>query len=176
MKSVLPVLVVVMLAASACSSGDGSSPTVVTGEASEVPGRGVAAPGFEGELLSGGSIGLEELRGQPVIVNFWATTCAPCIREMPALAGTADDHADDGLVVLGVNYGESVAQIERFIDGFEVELGFPIMLDNRGEIGRLFKVVVFPTTYFIDRDGVIQYRRLGELGERHLEEGLARIM
>lgn len=169
--------VALALVLSACSADSSTAPTVVTGAApAETPGKGVPAPDFAGELLSGGQLGLESLRGSPVIVNFWATTCAPCIREMPALAEAARANANEGLVVIGVNYGETVAMIERFVDAFDVELGFPIMLDDRGEIGRLFKVVVFPTTYFVDRDGVIQYRRLGELEERHLQEGLARIM
>lgn len=174
----LPVLAVAFaLVLSACSQQGGTQPTVVVDDIpEETPGRGVAAPSFTGELLAGEDLSLESLRGRPVIVNFWATTCAPCIREMPALADTAKNNADEGLVVVGVNYGESVAQIQRFIDAFEIELGFPIMLDSRGEIGRAFKVVVFPTTYFIDRNGVIQYRRLGELEEDHVTEGLARIM
>ena len=171
----LGIALVVVL--SACSNDSSTAPTVMTGAApSETPGKGVPAPDFAGELLSGGQLGLESLRGSPVIVNFWATTCAPCIREMPALAEAAKVNKDEGLVVIGVNYGETVTMIQRFVDAFDVDLDFPIMLDDRGEIGRLFKVVVFPTTYFVDREGVIQYRRLGELEERHLEEGLARIM
>jgi thiol-disulfide isomerase/thioredoxin len=167
--------VAVALVAAACSGGDDTSETPEPA-ASEVPGRGIEAPDFAGELLTGEALGLDALVGEPLIVNFWATTCEPCIREMPALAGAAKDHAAEGLKVVGVNFGEPVELINGFLDDFEIDLGFPIMLDPIGEVSRSYKVIFLPTTYFIDRDGTIQYRRIGELGDRHLAEGLSRIM
>ena len=139
-------------------------------------GRGDRAPAFHAQLLSGGELTLESLKGRPVVLNFWLTTCAPCIREMPALAEVISDHQADDLVVVGVNSGESPEVVTEFITGFEVELDFPIVLDREVDLGRLYEIVVFPMTYFIDRDGIVQYRRVGELREEHLEVGLSRII
>ena len=182
MRSVLALLVLAFVIVSGCSGG--ADPTTTSSVAtlgladapagSNVPiGRGDEAPAFTGELLSGEQLTLESLRGQPVVVNFWLTTCEPCLREMPLLADAAGESED--LVVVGVNYGEPAASVERYVDGFDVDLGFPILLDHDGEIGDSFGILVFPTTYFIDRNGIVQYRRVGELADRHLGEGLSRI-
>lgn len=150
-----------------CADGsDGAAP---------VPGRGVAAPTFEADLLSGAGLRLDDLIGTPIVLNFWATTCRPCLREMPLLAETAAAHGDGDLVVIGVDSGEDANRIAEFIAGFEVDIGYPIVVDTDWDISRLYRVAALPTTYFIDRDGVIQYRRIGELAELHLNEGLSRI-
>lgn len=168
------LLAAAVLVAAGCSGGNDDGGASAPG--SDVPARGVSAPEFAGDLLSGGEFDSGSMLGRPLVVNFWATTCEPCIREMPELAGAAADHADQGLIVVGVNLGEPVEMIDRFLDGLEIDLDFPIMLDPLGEVARAYRVVLLPTTYFVDREGTIQYRRIGELGERHLVEGLARIM
>jgi len=138
--------------------------------------RGETAPAFEAELLSGNELTLDSLRGRPVVLNFWLTTCTPCIREMPALAELMLLHEDDDLVVVGVNPGESTEVVTEFIANFEVDLDFPIVMDRQSGLRELYEIVVFPMTYFIDRDGVVQYRRIGELREDHIAVGLERII
>ena len=131
---------------------------------------------FQAELLSGSELTLDSLRGRPVVLNFWLTTCTPCIREMPALADLMRLHEDDDLVVVGINPGESNQVVTDFIANFEVDLDFPIVMDRQSEVRKLYSIAVFPMTYFIDRDGVIQYRRIGELREDHITVGLERIL
>ena len=109
--------------------------------------------------LSGESVSLEEFRGQPVIVNFWASWCGPCRAEMPALEQVAMRYADEGVVVLLVNQGEG----ERTISGFLAEVGLtlPVLLDSDLNATRLYRVQALPTTFFIDREGRIQDLTIG---------------
>jgi cytochrome c biogenesis protein CcmG/thiol:disulfide interchange protein DsbE len=153
---------------------DGSVPPPgTTAPIAPPPDAGTRAPGFFGQFLDGTALSTETAAGRPVILNFWLTTCEPCIRELPALAGAAREH--DGLLVIGVNYEEGASAIEAFLDGFEPRPEFPILLDTNGELARAYQVVVFPTTFFIDADGVIRYRRNGEVRSEHLVVGLERI-
>jgi len=153
----------------------GSTAAVATTEGARPapPGAGDPAPGFFGMPLDGGTLGAASVDGHPVVVNFWLTTCEPCIRELPALAQAAADH--DDLVVIGVNFEEGAEAITAFLDGFSPRPAFPILVDAHGEMARAYQVAVFPTTFFIDADGVIQYRRVGEVRAEHLAVGLERI-
>lgn len=177
MKPILALLVLLAVLVGGCSAESETTATPPSapglGDGGDPIGRGDQAPAFAGGLLAGEEVTLDSLRGKPVVLNFWLTTCEPCLREMPLLA-TAANETDD-LVVLGVNFGEAEATVAGYVDSFDVDLDFPILLDHGGEIGNAYGIVVFPTTYFIDRHGVVQYRRIGELADRHLDEGLARI-
>lgn len=179
LRSIGPVMAIVLLMAAACSDSSvpetGSTSDLETAPvgAREALGAGDTAPEFRGALLEGGDVDLRALAGRPFVLNFWLTTCEPCIREMPALASISDDN--DDLVVVGVNFGESPDQINTFLDTFEVDVDFPILLDLDGDVTFDYEVVALPTSYFIDRDGIIRYRRVGELFDEHIEVGLSRI-
>lgn len=187
---VLPLAFAVLAAACADGSDVGQTAASVSSPVTASPasggllvgptgaglGRGDTAPAFEAELLSGSELTLESLQGTPVVLNFWLTTCTPCIREMPALADLMRLYEDDDLVVVGVNPGESTEVVSEFIANFEIDLDFPIVMDRQSDVRELYSIAVFPMTYFIDRDGVIQYRRIGELREDHIAVGLERII
>ena len=177
----LRLLVAAVLVATCGSDPAGSQlPTVSVPELS-VPSdtapidRGDVAPSFTVDLLDGGELDLNELRGRPVIVNFWLTTCEPCVREMPALDGAMDDRGDTGLVVVGINYAETPDTIKAFLDELDTAIDFPIGLDDSGDIVAAYDVAALPTTFFVDRGGLIRYRRIGEVTPEHLEVGLERI-
>ncbi|MEE8330521.1 MAG: TlpA disulfide reductase family protein [Acidimicrobiia bacterium] len=170
---------VLLLAAGACSDSSApestSTPELETAPAGarEALGAGDAAPDFHGALLGGGDVDLPALEGRPFVLNFWLTTCEPCIREMPALALVMDDN--DDLVVVGVNFGESPDHINAFLDAFEVDIDFPILLDPDGDVTFGYEVVALPTSYFVDSGGIIRYRRVGELFDEHIAVGVERI-
>jgi len=130
--------------------------SAVSGGLIPSPRQGFLAPDLVLPDLEGGTIDLSELRGQVVIVNFWASWCPPCRAEMPALERTQEAHAGDGLVVLAVNATnqDSLPAVISFIE--EMGLTLPIALDQSGEVGRRYQVRALPTTFFIDRQGVIQ--------------------
>lgn len=123
------------------------------------PAGPVAAVDFDLPDLAGGRVRLEHLRGQVVLVNFWATWCTPCREEMPALATLARELGPRGLAVIGVNYKEARATVEAFVR--EQGLSFPILLDEDGAAGAGAQVFALPTTLVVDRRGLLVGTVLG---------------
>jgi cytochrome c biogenesis protein CcmG/thiol:disulfide interchange protein DsbE len=112
---------------------------------------GTAPPPFDGTTAADKAIALAALRGHVVIVNFWATWCAECRPEMPALERLHRDYASRGLAMIGVNARENVPTIRRFVK--ELDLTFPMVVDLEGRINTLYGVVGVPATFIIGRDG-----------------------
>ena len=104
---------------------------------------------------------LSSLKGRPLVMNFWASWCEPCRAEMPSLERLAQHHERDGLVVLAVNYKESVPTIRRFLDAQPVTL--PILLDRDGDAASAWTPRVFPSTVLVDRNGQPRQVVVGEL-------------
>lgn len=107
---------------------------------------------------------LSDYRGQPVILNFWASWCVPCRREMPALQQTAARYKADGLVLLGMNqtYLDTLSEARAFVE--ELGLTFPITRDDDGDTGaRAYQVVGIPTTVFITQEGDVAHIQIGEM-------------
>ena len=108
---------------------------------------------------------LSELRGGPVILNFWATWCVPCRREMPLLQKL---HNEGKIIIIGINLQENKKTIEEFVK--ELNITFPIVLDKDGGIEASYNVLIKPLTYFIDENGVIVDKKFGELNSEDLTE------
>ena len=106
------------------------------------------------------------------MLNFWATWCGPCKREMPALQGAAQRYHGDVLIV-GVDQGEPASTVQEFVD--ELDLTFDIPLDTDGAVGSRYNVRGLPTTFFIDGDGVIQEIWSGEMNAITLAEKIESI-
>jgi peroxiredoxin len=125
-------------------------------EAPPSPRQGFSAPDFSAELLDGNLITLSELRGQPVVLNVWATWCFPCRQEMPALEKVYNDFKEQGLVLIGLNLTsqDSEKDVVAFVQEFG--LSFPVALDRDGTVQRKYKISGYPTTFFIDKDGIIR--------------------
>jgi len=120
------------------------------------PRQGFSAPDFTADLLDGGRVILSELRGQAVVLNVWATWCPPCKAEMPALEKVYNDFKEQGLVLIGLNLTsqDSEKDVIDFVQEFG--LSFPVALDRDGAVQRKYKISGYPTTFFIDREGIIQ--------------------
>lgn len=129
------------------------------------PAVGYHASDFELNTLAGEPVHLSDLRGRPVVVNFWATWCGPCRDEMPLLEAAHNRYGDE-LAVLAVNYDEPQESVQAFVD--ELELTLPILLDPRARVQQLYRVRAFPTTYFLDDEGVIRFHHIGVLNEKQL--------
>ena len=107
---------------------------------------------------------LSAYRGQPVILNFWASWCVPCRREMPALQQTAARYEADGLVLMGMNqtYLDTLDEARAFVE--ELGLTFPTTRDDGGATGATaYRVVGIPTTVFITREGEVAHIQIGEM-------------
>jgi cytochrome c biogenesis protein CcmG, thiol:disulfide interchange protein DsbE len=135
---------------------------------------GAPAPSFEAVTLAGDTVSLESLQGAPVLLNLWATWCAPCRRETPFLQDVHERFAPRGLQVVGVSMDTrgALRDVERFIDEFGVT--YRILHDPDGRSMDLFSAIGLPATYLIGADGIILWSRVGEVreGDRVFEEAL----
>ncbi|NPA92314.1 MAG: TlpA family protein disulfide reductase [Chloroflexi bacterium] len=132
------------------------------------PKQGFAAPDFTLQTLDGKQIALQDLRGQVVVINFWATWCSPCKAEMPAMQQVYDDYHEQGLEILAITVEHDTAAIEAFVQKYA--LTFPILLDTETTVARLYQVHGTPTTFFVDRQGIIRWVVVGG----PMSEGLLR--
>lgn len=104
---------------------------------------------------------------KPVFINFWATWCPPCKREMPAMQELYDRRGNE-FELLAVNYLENRSQVDAFMD--ELQLDFPVLMDVAGAVNSRYGVWSYPTSVFVDRDGFVRGRFLGELSPELMEE------
>lgn len=118
------------------------------------PEEGAMAPDFLLEDLDGGELRLSDLRGRPLIINFWATWCAPCRKEMPQFVEAYDKYRDGGLEIVAVNLQEGKSIASKFADDFGMD--FTVAIDRDGEVGDQYHLLGLPTTYFVGRDGIIR--------------------
>jgi len=128
------------------------------------PEEGNLAPDFVLESLNGREMRLSDLRGKAVVINFWATWCQPCRKEIPNLIEAYHKYRERGLLILGVNLQEGKSIIEPFADDFGMD--FPILLDRTGSVADEYRLLGLPTTFFIDRRGVVQSRFTGPFLEK----------
>jgi len=120
------------------------------------PREGFSAPDFSLDLLDGGQVTLSDLRGQVVMVNLWASWCPPCRAEMPAIERVYQEYQSQGLVVLAVNTTSQDTEAAAAAFVAEYGLSFPIPLDRTGAVANRYQLQGLPSTYFIDRQGVIR--------------------
>jgi thiol-disulfide isomerase/thioredoxin len=104
---------------------------------------------------------LSELRGKVVLVNFWATWCPPCRKELPSMERLWRQFKDQGLVVLGVNVAEDGNAVFAFSNGLETPLTFPLLLDEDGSVTQSWPVQGLPTTYLVDKQGRVAFGAIG---------------
>jgi thiol-disulfide isomerase/thioredoxin len=135
---------------------------------------GQAAPGLRLPLVGGGEMDLESFRGRPVVLNFWATWCEPCRAEMPALERAQQQYRAEGLAVIGVDMQEGDAEIQAFLE--QVGVTFPSLVDRTGEVTRQWRATGLPTTFMIDRQGIIRDVRVGPLTDEMLAERLTKLL
>jgi len=113
----------------------------------------VESEDFELKDLKGAKRKLSNYRGKLVFLNFWATWCGPCRIEMPSMQRLYDELKDEGLVILAIDLQEETKRVRKFVSRYK--LTFPILLDQKGEVGALYSARSIPTTYLIDKDGMI---------------------
>jgi thiol-disulfide isomerase/thioredoxin len=133
---------------------------------------GELAPDFELETLTGDTIRLSELEGKPVLINFWATWCAPCVLEMPNFQKYYEDYPGQ-FEVLAINYGESKDVVGEFIH--DIGVTFPVLFDNDAKVHGVYRFPGYPTSYIVDKTGVIRFQHIGLMDERTLEKYLTEV-
>ncbi len=111
------------------------------------------APDFELTTFEGKVIRLADLRGKPVILNFWASWCLPCREEAPLLQATWEKYREQGLVLLGVDYVDTEAEAKKYLAEFKIT--YPNGPDVGTRISKVYRITGVPETYFITRDGKV---------------------
>ncbi len=134
---------------------------------------GAPAPDFTLKDLSGAEVALSSHKGHVVLVNFWATWCNPCLIEMPAIERRYEALKDKGLVVLAVDDDEAITDVSAFVR--QLGLTFTVLLDPGAVVNDLYRVRGLPTTFVVDREGVIQQLHIGLMTEEQLDGYLAKV-
>ena len=168
LKTILIVSLSLGLLLSGCSSGSEK----------EEPGTatlGQIAPDFKLQNLEGKAVSLRSFGDKPILINFWATWCGACLYEMPILEQIYEEWSEKGLVMLAINVGESPAKIQSFLKRYNFSI--PVLLDTTETVARRYGITGLPTTFFIDKDGVIQYKVIGAFPSKaELEKRLSKII
>lgn len=146
-------------------SSGGAQP--LSGPRGAAPPARAPAPDFTLPLLDGSTeIKLSDLRGRTVVLNFWASWCAPCRAEASTLNAVARSYADKDVSFIGINIQDAPSDARRFVQQYGV--GYPNVADVGGAAAFSYGVAGLPSTYFIDRDGRVGRRSVGPLSEKQL--------
>lgn len=148
------------------AEGPGASPAS-SGASVGLPEVGTQAPDFTLTDLEGRPVRLSDLRGKAVLINFWATWCPPCMREMPEMQRLYAARGDE-FEILAVNFLEHRPQVIPWVEEYGLE--FPILMDVTGEVSSRYGVWSYPTSVFIDKDGIVRGRFVGELSYQMMED------
>lgn len=138
---------------------------------------GQPAPDFTLRTLEGDEVSLSDFRGQPVLINFWATWCAPCRREMPELVRIYNARRDEGFIVLAIDltHQDSIEEVEAFVEEFE--MNFPVLLDETGAVSdELYHLFGLPMSVFVNRDGIVARIHIGIMTAGQVDEFVNEIM
>lgn len=163
--AVLPLILLGVLSLALLSrAGGGAAATI-----------GSVAPSFALADLDGTPVSLADFRGRPVIVNFWASWCAPCVEEIPELQAAVAEHGGGGgLAVIGIVYNDRSEAAREFMA--RMGGGWPSVMDPGGEVAADYGIYGPPESFFVDRDGIIRGRQIGQLSPADLRRQLATIL
>ena len=132
---------------------------VATGTSAALPAVGVVAPDFASKSDSGRNVRLSELRGQVVLINFWASWCGPCRQEMPLLESIYRKYHKLGFTLIGVNVEPDSKAADEWLKATPVS--FPILYDKESRVSKLYDVAGMPSTVIIDRSGKLRVLHQG---------------
>jgi peroxiredoxin len=141
------------------------------------PEVGKLAPDFKLQSLDGQTVSLGDFRGNPVLLNFWASWCGPCRFEMPFLQEIFEskEWSGKGLVILTIDIGENPSVVKEFMENYD--LSFPALLDTDQNLALEYNIRAIPTTFFIDKDGIIQDIKVGAFSSKtEIERRLIKVI
>ena len=157
------VVLIVLLTVAIVQAMDNKDEPVSTNAGINV---GDKAPDFEVKTLKGETVKLSDYKGKKVMLNFWATWCGPCKAEMPDMQKFYEQGHED-VVILAVNIDPQL-DVQKFVD--DMSITFSILLDEEDKINTDYKVISIPTTYFIDKKGIIRDKFIGAMPLNAMEQ------
>lgn len=138
---------------------------------------GDTAPGFTLQTLDGVPASLSDYAGRPVLINFWASWCTPCRDEMPLIITAYQAHQQAGLAVLAIDLTDqegSTKDVRKFVTEFHVP--FPVLLDKKGKVRKLYALRGVPTSVFVGADGMVRAVNRGPIDRVALQQHLSEIL
>lgn len=165
MAAALPIALVLLVAVGWAASTGMLTPALRVGD---------RAPEFALADLDGNPVRLSDYAGHPVLVNFWASWCVPCVEEFPVLQGALDAHADAGLVVIGIVYRDRSEAARAFADQMAAE--WPMAMDPGEVVAQAYGVYGPPESWIIGRDGTVASRQIGPYTAEELEAQLREVL
>lgn len=138
---------------------------------------GQPAPDFTLATLDGEEASLADYRGQPVLINFWASWCPPCRLEMPDLVRVYETHKDEGFVILAIDltFQDTVSDVEAFVKEFGMT--FPVLLDSDGAVtNERYRLLGLPMSVFVNREGIVTRVHIGAMTGDQIDEFVGEIL
>lgn len=130
--------------------------SVVSSQLSPRPEVGSSLPNFKAYTLNGESVNSHDLKGKVILLNFWASFCPPCVKEIPTLNRLAKKFEGKDFVIIGLNLDDDVEEVKNFLK--RIDIHFPVWLDREAKIQTLFSIVKIPETYLIDKNlKIVEY-------------------
>ncbi|MEK7784884.1 MAG: redoxin domain-containing protein [Chloroflexota bacterium] len=170
----LAIGAIVFIGLPTVGSAGSAAANVGGGTPAPAPIVGSPAPDFTLKNIKDKSITLSDLKGKPVLINFWATWCGPCRIEMPAIEAAYQAHKSEGFTVLAVDADEPKADVVEFADA--LNLTFEFLLDPGLAVNDLYRIRAYPSSFFIGRDGVVAAYQIGTMTESQLADNLGKIL
>ncbi len=119
------------------------------------------APNFTGQTTSGEVVQLSDYEGKVVLLDFWASWCGPCLKEMPFLIQLYQENPDAAFEIIAVNIDTELERIEEFLESLDAEVPFIILTDQEATIPPLYDLEAMPTSLFIDANGMVRFKHAG---------------
>jgi cytochrome c biogenesis protein CcmG/thiol:disulfide interchange protein DsbE len=167
-EQAVAVLVLLVLVAGLGACGGQTSSTQNIGI-----NQGNVAVDFQLLSLEGEEISLSQYQGSVVLINFWATWCPPCRAEIPDIEKAYQARSNDGFVVLGIAVEQAHSLVAPFVE--IMGMSYPVLLDERSQVYKTYRIPGLPVSILVDRDGVIRVRHVGILARAQLDEYLDQV-
>lgn len=150
------------------TSGDDKQVAKKVEDLPEMPEVGYRAPAFELQTFDGKTVKLSDLKGKPVVLNLWASWCGPCRSEMPDLEQAYQQHKDK-IQFYGINFTASDQEEAALAMMKELGVTFPSLKDPSGDVFQRYQAVSIPTTYAIDKNGMVVEKRVGAISKIQID-------
>lgn len=156
--SLFAICITAILLPSGCCNGTPNAEPTPTPGLTIAPKVGSQAPDFEVTTLDGGTVSLEDLKGKPILLLFWRTTCGACNANMPHVQAAFEERGEE-VNFISIETGSSNTSVQQYVD--DKELGFTVALGKGSNAPTDYKVQYIPTTFFIDSEGIVQGKQVG---------------